>query len=213
MRGKLVAWVALVAALTAASYGSRAAGGKPDPDVLYRYSTAVGALIQYGLILLIVLVISRGERRLLALRRPSSWRWVFGSAAIVLVVTYIVGAIVETAGNPGEEQGLTPREWDPSRATQYAVNFAVIALLAPFVEELAFRGLGYSLIEPIGRVAAMLWIGLAFGLTHGLLEGLPILIVFGAGLAFIRERTQSVYPPIVVHGLFNAVALIVAVTT
>ncbi len=38
-------------------------------------------------------------------------------------------------------------------------------------------------------------------------------LLFGAGLAFIRERTGSVYPPMVVHGLFNAVALILAVTT
>jgi hypothetical protein len=50
-------------------------------------------------------------------------------------------------------------------------------------------------------------------LAHGLLEGLPILIVFGSGLAFLRAQTDSVYPGMVVHGIFNAVALIVAVST
>ncbi len=40
----------------------------------------------------------------------------------------------------------------------------------------------------------MLWIGLAFGLAHGLVEGLPILIVFGAGLAWLRARTDERVP-------------------
>jgi membrane protease YdiL (CAAX protease family) len=86
-------------------------------------------------------------------------------------------------------------------------------VVAPVVEELTFRGLGYSLLEPIGRLAAILWVGVAFGLAHGLIEGLPILIVFGCGLAFLRERSGSVYPGMAVHATFNAVALIVAVTT
>ena len=86
-------------------------------------------------------------------------------------------------------------------------------MVAPVVEELTFRGLGYSLLEPLGRNAAVLWIGVAFGLAHGLLEALPILIAFGAGLALIRARTNSVYPGMVVHGLFNGVALIISVST
>ena len=81
------------------------------------------------------------------------------------------------------------------------------------MEEVTFRGLGYSLLEPLGRMTAILWIGIAFGLAHGLVEGLPILIVFGAGLAFLRARTDSVYPGMVVHAAFNAIALLVSVTT
>ena len=81
----------------------------------------------------------------------------------------------------------------------FAVNFVVFVAVAPFVEELTFRGLGYSLLEPIGRLTAILWVGVAFGLAHGLLEGLPILIVFGCGLAWLRERSDSVYPGMVVH--------------
>ena len=42
---------------------------------------------------------------------------------------------------------------------------------------------------------------------------LPILIVFGAGLALIRARSNSVYPGMIVHAMFNAIALIVSVTT
>jgi len=213
-RGRLVAWSVLVSALILLSYASRASGGKPPTDAAYKYTTAVGGVVQYGIILAVVLAIARPDfRRLLALRAPTSYGRALTTALGVFVVVYVISAIVSAFSDPGQEQGLTPDKWDSSRATPYVVNFLVFVVVAPVVEELTFRGLGYSLLEPLGRNAAVLWIGVAFGLAHGLLEALPILIAFGAGLALIRARTDSVYPGMVVHGLFNAVALIVSVST
>ena len=82
----------------------------------------------------------------------------------------------------------------------------------PFVEELTYRGLGYSLLERFGRWPAIVSVGLLFGLAHGLVESLPVLAVFGAVLAWIRSRTGSVYPGMLLHSLFNLVALVAAVT-
>ena len=212
-RGKLTGWVALVGVLAVLGYASRAAGGKPPKDAAYQYSTAVAGVIQYAIILAVVLAIARPDWSLLALRRPSSLGRVVATALLVFVAVYATSAIVSAYSDPGREQGLTPAHWDSHRAAQYAVNFVVFVAVAPAVEELTFRGLGYSLLEPLGRVAAVLWVGLAFGLAHGLVEGLPILIVFGAGLAVIRARSNSVYPGMIVHGMFNAIALIVSVTT
>jgi membrane protease YdiL (CAAX protease family) len=212
-RGRLTAWIALVSVLALLGYASRAAGGKPPRNAAYHYSTAAAGLVQYAIILGIVLAITRPDRRLLALRRPSSYRRVLSTAVAVFIAVYAASAVVSAFTDPGREQGLTPDKWDPHRTAQFAVNFIVFVAVAPAVEELTFRGLGYSLLEPLGRVTAILWVGVAFGLAHGLLEGLPILIVFGAGLAFLRSRTDSVYPGMVVHAAFNAIALIVAVTT
>jgi len=213
-RGRLIGWSILISALILLSYASRASGGKPPADAAYKYTTAVGGLVQYGIILAIVLAIARPDfRRLLALRAPSSYARALTTTLGVFVVVYAISAIVSAFSDPGQEQGLTPDKWDSSRVTPYVVNFLVFVVVAPVVEELTFRGLGYSLLEPLGRNAAVLWIGVAFGLAHGLLEALPILIAFGAGLALIRARTGSVYPGMVVHGLFNAVALIVSVST
>ena len=212
-RGRLTAWLVLVGLLAVLGYASRASGGKPPKDAAYQYSTAVSGLVQYAIILAIVLAITRPDWGLLALRRPSSLRRVLSTALLVFVAVYVTSAIVSAYSDPGREQGLTPDHWDSHRAAQYAVNFFVFVVVAPAVEELTFRGLGYSLLEPLGRITAVLWVGLAFGLAHGLVEGLPILIVFGAGLALIRVRTDSVYPGMVVHATFNAIALIVSVTT
>jgi membrane protease YdiL (CAAX protease family) len=52
----------------------------------------------------------------------------------------------------------------------------------------------------------------AFGLAHGLLVALPVLTVFGAILGWLRVRTESVVPCIVLHAIFNGAALLAAVT-
>jgi membrane protease YdiL (CAAX protease family) len=77
---------------------------------------------------------------------------------------------------------------------------------------LTFRGLGYSLLERFGRWPAILGVGVIFGLAHGLILSLPVIAVLGALLAWIRSRTDSVYPGMLLHSAFNLVALIAAVT-
>ena len=120
--------------------------------------------------------------------------------------------LIEHFLDAGGEQGLTPSSWDSHRAGAFAANFVVLTLFGPIVEELQFRGLGVSLLAPFGQAAAVVGVGLAFGLYHGLVEGLPILAFFGATLAYVRWKTDSVYPGMLVHAVFNGTALIVAVT-
>jgi membrane protease YdiL (CAAX protease family) len=212
-RGRLVAWLGLVAALIALGYYGRTTGGKPSRDVLYQWGTAVSGAISYLFMLGIVLAIAGGEWSLLALRRPRSLAGAAGAALTVLVGIFVLNAILNPFLHAGREQGLTPTHWEPRHAAAYAANSFVVAVLAPFVEELTYRGLGFSLLAPFGTLAAILLVGVLFGLSHGLVEALPILAAFGCGLAWVRSRTDSVFPGMVVHALFNGIALALAVTT
>ena len=212
---KTIGWLALTGSLAVLAYVSRAAGGTPDRDVLYHYEVAFGSVVQYALMLGLVLWIGRGlpKRDLLALRRPRTGFWATaGLVALTLGVIVAVSALLEQVANAGEEQGLTPDRWDPSRAGAYAASFVAIAVVAPIVEELTYRGEGFTLLSAYGRWVAILGTGLAFALGHGLLVGLPVLLVFGLGLAWLRDRTDSVYPGIALHSIFNGAALIAAVT-
>jgi len=89
----------------------------------------------------------------------------------------------------------------------------LFAVVAPIVEELTFRGLGQSLLAFLGRWPSILLVGLAFGLAHGLLEALLVLVPFGVALAWLRDRTDSVYPGMIVHALFNGIALAFSVAS
>jgi membrane protease YdiL (CAAX protease family) len=127
---------------------------------------------------------------------------------VIFAATAALGPFLDA----GEEQGLVPDAWDSSRAAPFLANAAVVTLVAPFVEELLYRGLGYGLLTPfLGPWPAILVTGVAFGLAHGLVLGLPVLSIFGVTLGWLRYKTGSVYPGMVVHALFNAAALAAAV--
>ena len=213
-RPALTLWTTFVLLFATLSYSVRFSSGKPDRDTLYKWSTAASGLIQFTIVGAIIYGIAGlgDRRRLLALRRPTSW----GRAALIAVgigitMTLLLGFLSPLL-KPGQEQGLTPTRWEPDHAGAYIANAIVVAVVAPIVEELTFRGLGYSLLEPLGRWIAIILVGLLFGLAHGLVEAFPFLATFGALLAYLRSRVDSVYPGMIVHGLFNAIALVVAVT-
>ncbi len=214
MSGRLVAWLSFVGIQILLAYSVRASQGKPERNAVYHYDLAVSAVVQYGIFLVVVVAIAGvgNVRAALALRRPRSWRRAAGAAAAVLAGIVLLNALLDPILHAGREQGLTPTSWQPSHAGAFAASFAAVTLVGPFVEEAAFRGLGFSLLAPYGTPTAIAVVGLLFGLAHGLVDGLPVLVAFGAGLAWIRARTDSLYPPLLVHALFNAVALVVAVT-
>jgi membrane protease YdiL (CAAX protease family) len=206
--GRIAAWLTLVGVLTVLNYAGRYAGSaEPDRNVLYEWSSFVAGVIQFGLMLGIVLWIAAAgrPRELLALRRPRSWPAALGWALVL-------AAALSTYLDASDEQGLLPDRWDPSRAGPFIANAVLIAGFTPVVEELMFRGLGFGLFIRFGLGPAMVASGVLFGPAHGLVLGLPLLIGFGLCLAFLRYRTDSVYPGMILHAVFNGIALLAAVT-
>jgi len=128
------------------------------------------------------------------------------------VAIWVIGAALNPFLKAGEEQGLVPDDWDPDRAGAFVANFVVVALVAPIVEELTYRGLGFAAVRQFfGGAAAVVVTGVAFGLAHGLVIALPVLTIFGLILGWLRLRTASLYPPIILHAIFNGTALLAAV--
>jgi membrane protease YdiL (CAAX protease family) len=207
---RLALWLGLVGLLIVVGYAGRADGGKPSGQLLYHWSTGIGGLIQDAVILGLVLLVARPRWGLLALRRPPLARGAGLVAATVIGILVFEG-LYEALTHPGNEQGLTASHWEPRHALAYVFNGLVICTWVPFVEELTYRGLGYSLLERFGRWPAIVAVGVLFALSHGLLVSLPVLIVFGGALAWIRSTTDSVVPGMVAHGTYNLVILVLTV--
>ncbi len=202
-----------VLSLTALGYASRLSGEDPPDDLAYRWSSSVAALFQYGLMLGILLLIARGlpKREALALRRPASWPRAAGLSVVALLTIWIAGAALSPFLDADDEQGFVPDTWDSSRAGAFAAFFVTVTIVAPVVEELIYRGLGYSLLVPYGGWVAVAVTGVLFGASHGLVIALPVLTIFGLSVGWLRMKTESVYPSMILHGIFNGVALIVSV--
>jgi uncharacterized protein len=218
--GRLAAWLVFVLALTLLNYLGRYASDDTPDDIAYQWASSIAIVVQFGVMLGILLLIARGlpKRELFALRRPASWKRALGLAVLSLVVIYLASlayaGLLSLLGDfdPTEEQGLVPDEWDSSRAAPFVAFFLAVTLLAPFVEELTYRGIGFSLFQPYGLVLAIVATGALFGLTHGLLIGLPVLAFFGIVVGWLRAKTGSVYPGVLLHAAFNGIALLVAVS-
>jgi len=209
--GKLVAWLALVGVMSALAYTSRFVGGKPPRDALYQYSLALSGLFEYAVLLGIVYWIARGmPREWLGLKRPPSWAraaaLMFGLLIAVIIAEQILEAILHAA----REQGLEPTRWEPDRAAAFALNAFVVVVVAPIVEELTFRGVGFAVLRPFGEAVAVIGTAVAFAAVHGLVDGFLPLLVFGLAIGFLRLKTESIYPGMVFHAFFNAAALAIA---
>ena len=210
---RLVAWASVVGVIATLGYIGRFAGGEVPKEPLYRWDEFVGGLIQFLFLLgvMLLIVLGKPKREVFALRRPRSWGAAIGLAVAIFVGIFVLAYLVGLFVDPGREQGLAPTRWEPAHAGAFLANFVVVALLAPVVEELTFRGLGFTLLERFGRPAAIVLVGLAFGLAHGLVDALPLLFLFGAGLAYLRSRTGSVFPGMLLHVLYNGLVLLFAV--
>lgn len=217
-RTRLACWTALVVAIAGLNYYARFSSSSSSTTAsrneVYSWSAFAGGLVVYAVWLVLVLAIAVDRTDLLALRRPQSWGRALrlGVGAIFFVYVFeIFVSVLPLPQSPSAEQGLTPTHWEPAHAAAFAANVALFTIVAPIVEELMFRGVGQSLLRYLGRAPSILLVGVTFGLTHGLLEALVVLIPFGVALAYLRDRTDSVYPGMLVHASFNGVALAYAV--
>lgn len=90
----------------------------------------------------------------------------------------------------------------------------MIVIIAPFVEELLFRGILQTYVKRfLGKKAAILVSSLAFAALHyagsqgiGNIPLLGSLFVFALYLGFIYERQQALIANITLHVVFNAIS-------
>jgi membrane protease YdiL (CAAX protease family) len=215
MTKRIAGWSLFVLSFSILQYASRISDGEPPKDFAYQWASSIGGLIEYSIVLGLALLITRGldRRSVLGLRRPSSWWRALGISLLVVIAVLVAGAVVEPFGNPESEQGLIPSGWDSHRIAQFTAFAIVVTFVGPIVEELMFRGVGYGLLEPFGRVRAIVIVGLAFALIHGLFAGFPVIAVLGIGITYLRSRTGSIYPCIVLHACYNGLGLALGVAT
>lgn len=212
--GALIGWVAFVATFATLQYVGQLLSD-PQEGVAYRWASSISALISSAVVLAIALLLARGRdvREAFALRKPRSWGSAAAISVAVILTVLAVSAALAPFANPEEEQGLVPTDWRSDRVAPFLAFAFTVVVVAPLVEEMMFRGIGFSLLEPFGERVAVIAVGVAFGLVHGLVEGFLIIAVLGAGLAVLRSRTQSLYPCVLLHSAFNATALVLGLTT
>jgi len=131
------------------------------------------------------------------------------ATAIVLPIAMALGEVsrivLEGVGKHVELQESV-KALQSTETSQQQIYFAIITVLvAPFVEEVMFRGILYPTIKQFGFPKFALWsTSLFFAFSHyNALAFVPLLFM-SAILTFLYETTENLAAPIVTHALFNA---------
>ena len=84
----------------------------------------------------------------------------------------------------------------------------LVAVIAPIAEELFFRGMLYPVLRRRwSPQVAIVANGFLFALIHFIPILIPGLFFVGIVLAWVRERSNSLIPCMLIHALQNAVVL------
>jgi uncharacterized protein len=171
----------------------------------YGTLAVITAFFATGLLAVLIVVAPMGSAALPALGfRPVGWRPVVLGVLVTEVLSIAVSHLgIEPEGM--KEVGRIARE------PGFLASLLTIAVLAPLVEELIFRGLLYGwLAGRWGTIVAWIVSSLAFAAAH--FEPAHIILVLPLGLWFgwLRRRTDSLWPSLVCHMINNGIAIAAA---
>lgn len=153
-----------------------------------------------------------GALRLLGYRRTGARQ--LGVAVLTLLAYYAFAVLFATFVLEPKQDDIAAELGLRGDSTVIAIlAVAVIAVAAPFAEETFFRGMLFGGL----RTRFSLWpaaiiSGLAFGIPHvtsGPTAAIP-LSVLGVALAWLYERTGSLWPCVFAHVINNSIALAVS---
>lgn len=158
---------------------------------------------------------SSSVTRALGLRAPRG-AWVGLTVGAFLGYLLLAGLFASLLADPEQVNVADELGFDASTLGAISAGILIVGV-APFAEEVFFRGFLFGgLRSRMPAWAAALASGIFFGsihLTTGNLAVVAQLSVLGIVLALLYERTGSLWPPIALHLLNNALAFAFLVTS
>ncbi|TCK22734.1 CPBP family intramembrane glutamic endopeptidase [Pseudonocardia endophytica] len=186
--------------------------GLPGPQGQNTLPVLASGAIAFLLAVAVALVVRVRSPAAVGLR-STTWRWLLagvgvGVLARVLAFGLILGYMALTGDNSNPQDYLTGTA--AAGGLQLVGLMLLGAVLTPIAEELFFRGVLFGGLRRYGVVIAVIVSALLFGMAHGFNVVLPVAVVLGALNALLYERSGSIYPPMIAHGVHNALGFALA---
>ncbi len=183
-----------------------------DTPLLTVVATVIQGVFFVGTAYVLARSIARPRAWHFGLRRAPLWRTV-GWAALGMVAFYVVTIAYAALVDPSAEQDVTDDLGADDGTLGLIAAGLMVIVVAPFVEELFFRGFFYrALRSRYSIVFAALIDGVLFGVIHFDFEGadglllLPPLALLGVIFCLVYERTGTLWAPIGMHAFNNTIA-------
>ena len=214
----VVGGVALVATVAAAGAHSLLISG--DDDFIYSpgaMSLVIFTYLAMGAAAIWAARRTGDARRALGLVAPRSWPRAVGLAFGTVVLALIASALLEPIFHGADAQDVVPEGGRPAGIGPILgviLAYTAVAIVGPVVEELIFRGLlTAAMRRRFAAVRTALLTSLLFAVAHFIPRVMPAVFLLGLALAFVYERIGSTTPGVLIHCLYNGIALTAAVTT
>jgi uncharacterized protein len=187
-------------------------GEDDDSPVVTVIATLIQGIFFVGVAVVLARSIAPPRPWHFGLRRGPLWR-TLGWAALGMLAFYVLTAAYAAIVDPQAEQDVTESLGAGDGTLGLIAAGTMVIVVAPFVEELFFRGFFYRALRtryPI--VLAALVDGLVFGLIHFGFDGadglliLPPLAFLGVIFCLVYEKTKSLWPVVGMHAFNNTVA-------
>lgn len=174
---------------------------------------ALSSIVTYGCGMPLIVLLAQGMERQTIERHKMKW-WQFLVALVMcyslMYVSNIVGTIITTVigvfKGSQVDNNLITYVTDGSML----VNFVLMVVVAPIVEEYVFRKVIVDRTVQYGQGIAIVTSGLMFGLFHGNLNQFAYAVGLGAFFAFIYIKTGNLKITIGMHAIINFMGSIVA---
>ena len=133
------------------------------------------------------------------------WRWAAALLALPVALLYQALHIGMTRLLPGstDAEQAVRLALTPGSLPESLLIGSSLLLAAPVMEELFFRGLLPWLWQRRWRRGVVLGPALVFALSHASLPSLPSLLILGLLLGWLRQRSGSLVPGMVLHFAVN----------
>ncbi|MBO8169186.1 MAG: CPBP family intramembrane metalloprotease [Thermoanaerobacteraceae bacterium] len=133
----------------------------------------------------------------------------------IFLAVFLSGIVVERlVPGPQEMQPFAKLVLEADSTSELILPFVIAVIIAPLGEETFFRGFLYPAFrQRVGIAGGLAATGLIFGIMHFDLVRLLPLSIGGAGLAWLYEKTGTIYAPVMAHGIWNGIMLLLLVAT
>lgn len=140
--------------------------------------------------------------------RPISWKWWVALPPLTIGFSLLIGWLLKLAGAPESNEWMLQIG---EAAKDHLFVWIGIVVFAPIAEEFLFRGFFFRgwVRSRIGVWGTILLTAIGWAIIHGQYDvyGLVFIFALGIFLGWIRWKSQSLYAPILVHGVNNAFAM------
>lgn len=127
-------------------------------------------------------------------------------SVLLMVLTSFIGNTYENSKTEAMQQNVT--------FLTVFIAFVSAAIISPLYEEIFYRGFLYRWLRTrIGMRGAIFLSSLIFTIVHiPTYNAMPVNFLSGIVFAWAYERTNSIWPAVIVHGLVNGVAVVLTAT-